>query len=271
MRVVDATHPKGDPTNYPTHITRYWPVTQNGYQRLQLHSDLHYVENDEVIGTGQSTASLYHWSYSSPTWTLHNQANATTNTLSSSVSSFSDQTARSGSPLAVTLADFSAMQQGDCGPPHLGNQQRAGQPRFQPVPRHIAGRVGSSAQRDADPFAIAGQPRRLHLHLGRPRRPGSRHGVLLLGRGCGRQRRDDDAWAGECGLHRAHGGDAGQHQRQSGFIGSATRPTRPARRRYPGCGSWPALALRWRWGDAVVARTDSALAATTGSRRFVIQ
>ncbi|MGQ9491100.1 MAG: hypothetical protein ACUVS6_10430 [Anaerolineae bacterium] len=95
-------------TTYPTYITRYWPVTQSGISDFACTATFVYVEDDEVIGSGQSTAALYHWSYNSGTWTLHNQANASTNTLSSTVTSFSDHTARSASPLAVTLATFTA-------------------------------------------------------------------------------------------------------------------------------------------------------------------
>ena len=112
VRVVDAAHPNGDQTNYPTYITRYWPVTQSGISGFNATATFVYVNDDLVIGSGQSAAALYHWSYSAPNWTLLTQADTANNTLSSNVTSFSDHTARSGSPLAVTLSEFSAAQQG---------------------------------------------------------------------------------------------------------------------------------------------------------------
>ena len=72
-------------------------------------------------------------------------------------------------PSAVTLADFSSVAAGRRRPADLGDQQRAEQSRLQPLPRHVGGRAGTAIERDADPVAVGRQPRRLRLHLGRPR------------------------------------------------------------------------------------------------------
>ena len=77
------------------------------------------------------------------------------------------------SPLAVTLADFSAVQQGDFVLLTWETNSELNNRGFNLYRGTSEAAAGSAVERDADPVAVAGQPRRLHLHLGRPRRPGS--------------------------------------------------------------------------------------------------
>ncbi len=148
VRVVDEAVPGGDTTNYPTYITRYWSVDTGGIYNSTCVTTFYYVTDDVVIGSGQSAAALYHWSYDTrgnppvSSWALRNPADTINKKLSSTVTESSTllmagrplalrgtarelqapagyrpqaggdyhyyHTARSGSPLAVTLASFTA-------------------------------------------------------------------------------------------------------------------------------------------------------------------
>lgn len=110
VRVTNARHPNWPGSDYPTYISRYWSTTSTD-DAFTCTASFTYVDADVVLGGTspvQTENALYHKVYSGGSWTTKNQTTAGTNTLSSSVTSFSDHTAFSGSPLAVTLAAFTA-------------------------------------------------------------------------------------------------------------------------------------------------------------------
>ncbi len=109
VRVTNARHPNWPGANYPTYITRYWTATSSD-NTFTCTASFTYVDGDIVLGgtPTQTEAALFHKIWDDVNWTSKNQTNVDTNTLSSPVTSFSDHTAFSGSPLAVTLASFDA-------------------------------------------------------------------------------------------------------------------------------------------------------------------
>lgn len=114
VRVTDDRHPNWPGANYPTYITRYWTTTSSD-NTFTCSTSFTYVDDDVVLGGTpvQTEAALYHKVWDGSSWLTKNQTDVNTNTLSSVVNSFSDHSAFSGSPLAVTLAEFSAAQHSD--------------------------------------------------------------------------------------------------------------------------------------------------------------
>jgi len=112
VRVTNVRHPNWPGVEYPTYLNRYWTATSTDND-FTCSASFVYTDADITLGGSQPEDALYHKVWNGSTWTTKNPTNAGANTLSSSVTSFSDHTAFSGSPLAVTLADFSAVQQGD--------------------------------------------------------------------------------------------------------------------------------------------------------------
>ncbi len=111
VRVVDAQQPNWPGASYPSYITRYWVVTQSYISDFSCTASFTYVDADVVLGDGQTEYALFHKIWNGSSWTTGNQTHVGTNTISTPVSSFSDHTAFSGSPLAVTLSEFSVAQQ----------------------------------------------------------------------------------------------------------------------------------------------------------------
>ena len=133
-----------------------------------------------MIGSGQSENSLYHWSWDGSQWALLSQTNAGANALASTVTGFSDHTGRSGSPLAVALASFTADAAADgvtLAWETVSEQDNAGLQRISW--RGGRGAVGAG-QRGADPGGRARLQRRAQLHLGRCDRPGPRADAYYL-------------------------------------------------------------------------------------------
>ena len=114
VRVTNARHPDWPGTDYPTYITRYWTATSSDNTFICTAS-FTYMDGDVVLGGTpvQTEAALYHKVWDGANWMTKNQTAVDTNTLSSVVNSFSDHTAFSGSPLAVTLAAFDAQATAD--------------------------------------------------------------------------------------------------------------------------------------------------------------
>ncbi len=114
VRVTNARHPDWPGTDYPTYITRYWTATSSD-NTFTCTASFIYMDGDVVLGGTpvQTEAALYHKVWNGANWMTKNQTDADTNTLSSVVNSFSDHTAFSGSPLAVTLAAFDAQATAD--------------------------------------------------------------------------------------------------------------------------------------------------------------
>jgi hypothetical protein len=117
VRVTNSRHPSWPGSTNPTYINRFWTVSQQNIPFFTCTTSFAYRDDstgeDVVIGAGQSEAALFHKIWTGTAWTTGNQADATANTFGSTVTGFSDHTAFSGSPLGVTLVDFSAVQQAD--------------------------------------------------------------------------------------------------------------------------------------------------------------
>ena len=107
MRVTDAKQPNNPSTT--NFLTRYWTVTQSGISSFSADTTFTYVDAD-IVGT---ESSIYTGKWNGTTWSVLSPANTANNTIGGTVNSFSDFTGGDAGPLAVTLADFGAVQQGD--------------------------------------------------------------------------------------------------------------------------------------------------------------
>ena len=105
INVTNTKHPNMPGSDY---LTRYWTVTQSGITGFNCDVAFNYV-NGDIIGN-EADLSGAKWD---TVWTVLNPVDQTNNRFSASVSGFSDFSAGKAGPLAVTLADFHAVQQGD--------------------------------------------------------------------------------------------------------------------------------------------------------------
>lgn len=112
-RVTDAIHPNWPGVTYPSYITRYWTVNNTNITGFTANAGFTYVDDDVVIGGSQTEASLAHKIWDGSAWTTGNAVNTSANTFATDVTTFSDHTAFSQNPLAVTLSSFDAVQQGN--------------------------------------------------------------------------------------------------------------------------------------------------------------
>ncbi len=157
VRTTNARHPNWPGVDYPTYITRYWTATSTDNAFTGVAS-FTYDQADVVVGSGQTEAALHHKIWNGASWTGGAAADTGANLLSTPVSSFSDHTAFSASPLAVDLAHFTATaaaQGVTLGWETVSERDNAG---FN-VYRAESGSVGDRPQQEssgADPLRMTG-------------------------------------------------------------------------------------------------------------------
>ncbi|NUN10720.1 MAG: T9SS type A sorting domain-containing protein [Ignavibacteriaceae bacterium] len=102
VKLSDAKHPGN--TSSTDFISRYWTVTSSGISSFSCNASFIYVDAD-INGT---EGNLYCGRYNGSSWALLNAVDAGTNTLSGTVSAFSEFTGGQMSALPVELKSFSA-------------------------------------------------------------------------------------------------------------------------------------------------------------------
>ena len=108
FRVTDDGH-SNKPAAATTYITRYWTGTRQGTIDSLSYGATFSFKSGDVVGAEAMNGKKWD---GGPTWTELGAVSGT-NFSASGQTSFSDFTAFKSGVLAVTLADFSAVQQGD--------------------------------------------------------------------------------------------------------------------------------------------------------------
>jgi hypothetical protein len=102
VRLVDAKHPNN--TSSSDYITRYWIVISTGITSFSCNASFLYTDDDI---NGDET-QIYLGRYKDGSWTLFDLTNVSTNTLSGTVTSFSDFTGGESGALPVNLLSLTA-------------------------------------------------------------------------------------------------------------------------------------------------------------------
>lgn len=100
VNLVDAKHPNN--TSSSDYITRYWKVTSNNITSFSCNASFVYLDSD--INGDENL--IYLGRYKDGSWTLLDLTNTATNTLSGTVSSFSEFTGGESGALPVELTSF---------------------------------------------------------------------------------------------------------------------------------------------------------------------
>ncbi|MCS7053861.1 MAG: T9SS type A sorting domain-containing protein, partial [Ignavibacterium sp.] len=102
VNLVDAKHPNN--TSSSDYITRYWKVTSNNITSFSCNASFVYLDSD--INGDENL--IYLGRYKDGSWTLLDLTNASTNTLSGVVTSFSEFTGGEYSAMPVNFVLFDA-------------------------------------------------------------------------------------------------------------------------------------------------------------------
>lgn len=89
------------PASITSYINRYWTISQTGISSFSCNATFTYT-NGDIVGTESLMRGL-HWSGA---WTVLPPVNASTNTISATLTSFSDITAGNSIPTAVNIEYF---------------------------------------------------------------------------------------------------------------------------------------------------------------------
>ncbi|MFZ4591671.1 MAG: GLUG motif-containing protein [Ignavibacteria bacterium] len=103
VKLVNTKHSNNSSATY--YLNRYWTVSSSGISGFSCAVALTYLPSD-VVGGNES----YIWAgkYNGTTWTLLNQANTGTHTLSGTVTGFSDFSGGQQGVLPVSLSSFTS-------------------------------------------------------------------------------------------------------------------------------------------------------------------
>ena len=103
VKLVNTKHSNNSSATY--YLNRYWTVASSGISGFSCAVDLTYLPADVIGGV---EANIWAGKYNGTTWTLLNQANTGTHTLSGTVTGFSDFTGGQQGVLPVSLSSFTS-------------------------------------------------------------------------------------------------------------------------------------------------------------------
>jgi hypothetical protein len=154
---------------YP--VKRCFEVTPT----TQASANIKFYYQQNEMQTGQTYSSLNVWNYHSSTWNAvtrgGDSGSCNTNAINcyvqgDGIATYSPFVLKDTSPLAVTLADFYAVQQGDGVLLTWETNSELNNRGFNLYRGVSPDGWGPPVERAPDPLPVAGQPRRLRLHLG---------------------------------------------------------------------------------------------------------